>query len=83
MNDKLLNTSPADIGGLGAALRLVLTHKGLRDKFRGVRRELEEAGFRSIQVEDESIRLVREWDIDLNQHMPMDVIHVIQELGKM
>ena len=41
----------------------------MRDKFSGVRRELEEAGFRSIQVEDESIRLVRDWDIDFNQHM--------------
>ena len=55
-----MNTSPAEIGGLGAALRLVLTERGLRDKFRGVRRELEEAGFSSIQVEDEAIRLVRD-----------------------
>ena len=60
MSNKLNNTSPADIGGLGAALRLVLTHEGLRDKFSGVRRELEEAGFSSIQVEDEAIRLVKE-----------------------
>ena len=78
-----MNKSPSDVGGLGAALRLVLTHRTMRDKFSGVRRELEEAGFSSIQVEDESIRLVRDWDIDLNQHMPMDLIHVIQELGKM
>ena len=59
MNDKLVNTSLADIGGLGPALRLVLTHEVLRDKFIGVRKELEEAGFSSIQVEDEAIRLVR------------------------
>ena len=69
MSEKLTNTSPADLGGLGPALRLVLTEKGLRDKFTGVRKELEEAGFSSIQVEDEAIRLVRDWDIDFNQHM--------------
>ena len=54
-----MNTSPAEIGGLGAALRLVLTERGLRDKFRGVRRELEEAGFFSILVEKEGLRLVK------------------------
>ena len=54
-----MNASPADVGGLGAALRLVLTHRGLRDKFTGVTRELEEAGYRSIQVTDTGFRLIR------------------------
>ena len=66
---KLHNVLPADVGGIGAALRLVLTHKSLRDKFTGVTRELEEAGFRSIQVTDTGFRLVRDWDIGLNQEM--------------
>ena len=63
LNDKLVNKSPADVGGLGAALRLVLTHRTMRDKFKGVRRELEEAGFSSILVEDEGFTLVKrdEW----------------------
>ena len=59
MNEKLINASPADVGGIGAALRLVLTHVGLRDKFTGVTRELEEAGYRSIQVTDTGFRLIR------------------------
>ena len=54
-----MNKSPADVGGLGAALRLVLTHRTMRDKFSGVRRELEEAGFSSILVEDEGFTLVK------------------------
>ena len=57
--EKLLNASPADVGGIGAALRLVLTHKSLRDKFNGVNRELEEAGIRSIQVTDTGFRLIK------------------------
>ena len=69
MDNKLKNSSPADVGGMGAALRLVLTDRGLRDKFTGVTRELEEAGFRSIQVTDTGFRLVRDWDIGLNQEM--------------
>ena len=69
LNVKLHNTSPTDVGGIGAALRLVLTHTSLRDKFTGVTRELEEAGFRSIQVTDTGFRLVRDWDIGLNQEM--------------
>ena len=59
LNEKLLIASPADVGGIGAALRLVLTHRGLRDKFTGVTRELEEAGYRSIQVTDTGFRLIR------------------------
>ena len=54
-----MSKSPSDVGGLGAALRLVLTHKTMRDKFSGVRRELEEAGFSSILVEDKGFRLVK------------------------
>ena len=69
LSDKLLNASPADVGGIGAALRLVLTHKSLRDKFTGVNRDLEEAGFRSIQVTDTGFRLIRDWDTGLNQEM--------------
>ena len=69
MRTKLRNASPADVGGVGAALRLVLSHAGLRDKFTGVTRELEEAGYRSIQVTDTGFRLVRDWDIKLNQNM--------------
>merc|ERR1712110_751609 len=49
VDSKLKNVSPADVGGIGAALGLVLTDKGLRDKFTGVTRELDEAGYRSIQ----------------------------------
>ena len=59
MSEKLSNVSPADVGGIGAALRLVLTERGLRDKFTGVTRELEEAGYRSIQVTDTGFRLIR------------------------
>ena len=59
LDDKLTNASPADAGGIGAALRLVLTHTGLRDKFTEVTRELEEAGYRSIQVTDTGFRLLR------------------------
>ena len=66
---KLPVASPADVGGLGAALRLVLTHKSLRDKFNGVNKELEEAGIRSIQVTDTGFRLIRDWDTELNQEM--------------
>ena len=69
MEQKLTNASPADVGGIGAALRLVLTHSGLRDKFNGVTIMLEEAGFRSIQVTDFGFRLIRDWDIRLNQNM--------------
>ena len=67
--EKLPLATPADVGGLGAALRLVLTHRSLRDKFTGVNKELEEAGFRSIQVTDIGFRLIRDWDTELNQEM--------------
>ena len=70
LKQKLLNVSPADVGGLGAALRLVLTHKSLRDKFTGVNRELEEAGIRSIEVTDKGFRLIRDQDTKLNQEIP-------------
>ena len=73
VNEKLLVASPADVGGIGSALRLVLTHRGLRDKFTGVTRELEEAGYRSIEVTDTGFRLVRNWDIGLNQNMAYGV----------
>ena len=66
LSDKLLVASPADVGGLGAALRLVLTHKSLRDKFTGVNRDLEEAGFRSIQVTDTGFRLVPDGEQSMN-----------------
>ena len=69
VNEILLNASPADVGGIGPALRLVLTHRGLRDKFLGVTRELEEAGYRSIQVTDTGFRLLRNYDIRLDQNM--------------
>lgn len=71
LEEKLPNASAEDVGGLGAALRLVLTHRSLRDKFTGVNRELEEAGFRSIQVTDTGFRLIRvlDWDTELNQEM--------------
>ena len=59
MSEKLPVASPADVGGIGAALRLVLTHYTIRDKFTGVTRELEEAGYRSIQVTDTGFRLLR------------------------
>ena len=59
MSEKIANASTADVGGIGAALRLVITDKGLRDKFTGVTRELEEAGYRSIQVTDTGFRLIR------------------------
>ena len=59
LNSKLLNAYPADVGGIGAALRLVLTHYTIRDKFTGVTRELEEVGYRSIQVTDTGFRLLR------------------------
>ena len=64
-----MNASPADVGGTGAALRLVLTHKSLRDKFTGVNKELEKEGFRSIEVTDTGFRLIRDWDTGLNQEM--------------
>ena len=80
MSEKLSNASPADVGGIGAALRLVLTHKSLRDKFTGVTRELEEAGFRSIQVTDTGFRLVRDWDIGLNQEIAFGVDIALKEL---
>ena len=69
MEQKLANASPAEVGGIGAALRLVLTHIGLVDKFTGVTRELEEAGYKRIEVTDTGFRLVRNWDIGLNQNM--------------
>ena len=69
LEEKLHNASPADVGGIGAALRLVLTHKSLRDKFTGVNKELEKAGFRSIEVTDTGFRLIRDWDTGLNQEM--------------
>ena len=69
LDEKLHVASAADVGGLGAALRLVLTHRSLRDKFTGVNRELEEAGFRSIQVTDTGFRLIRDWDTELNPEM--------------
>ena len=47
----------------------MLTHRSLRDKFTGVNRELEEAGFRSIEVTDTGFRLIRDWDTGLNQEM--------------
>ena len=71
--EKLLNASPADVGGLGAALRLVLTHKSLRDKFTGVNRELEEAGIRSIEVTDKGFRLIRDLGTKINQEIPFGV----------
>ena len=66
LNEKLLNASPADVGGLGAALRLVLTHRSLRDKFTGVNRDLEKAGFRSIEVTDTGFRLVPDDEQSIN-----------------
>ena len=66
LEEKLCNASPADVGGIGAALRLVLTHRSLRDKFTGVNKELEEAGFRSIEVTDTGFRLVPDDEQPIN-----------------
>ena len=66
LSDKLHNASPADVGGIGAALRLVLTHRSLRDKFTGVNKDLKEAGFRSIEVTDTGFRLVPEDEPSIN-----------------
>ena len=73
LSDKLLNASPADVGGIGAALRLVLTHKSLRDKFTGLNRDLEEAGFRSIEVTDTGFSLIRDGDTELTTQGPAPV----------
>lgn len=73
LKDKLLNASPADVGGIGAALRLVLTHKSLRDKFTGLNRDLEEAGFRSIEVTDTGFSLIRDGDTELTTQGPAPV----------
>ena len=79
LDEKLFNASPADVGGLGAALRLVLTHRSLRDKFTGVNKDLQEAGFRSIQVTDTGFRLIRDWDTGLNQEMALGAAEGINE----
>ena len=58
MNDKLRNTAPEMIGGLGPAIRLAMEEKGIREKFSGVCPELEEMGVTRLEVTDLGLQFV-------------------------
>ena len=52
------------MGGYAAAIRGVLEHRSLRDKFCGVRAELAELGYTGVEVTQAGLRLTREPDQD-------------------
>ena len=58
MKDKLTNTAPEMIGGLGPAIRLVMEERGIREKFSGVCPELEERGVARLEITDLGLRFV-------------------------
>ena len=60
MDDKLLYTDIDEMGGYAAAIRRVLEHKSLRDKFCGVRAELAELGFSGVEITQEGLQLTRD-----------------------
>ena len=64
MDDKLLHTDIEEMGGYAAAIRRVLEHSSLRDKFCGVRAELAELGYTGVLVTQEGLRLTRDPDQD-------------------
>ena len=70
MDDKLLYTDIDEMGGYAAAIRRVLEHKSLRDKFCGVRAELAELGFSGVEITQEGLQLTREPDQDQDTANP-------------
>ena len=59
-------TNIDEMGGYAAAIRRVLEHPSLRNKFLGVRAELAELGFSGVEITQEGIQLTREPDQDLS-----------------
>ena len=70
MDDKLLYTDIDEMGGYAAAIRRVLEHRSLRDKFCGVRTELAERGFSGVEITQEGIQLTRELYQDMDTANP-------------
>ena len=60
VNDKLRNTAPEMIGGLGPAIRRAMEHHEIRDKFSGVCPELEQMGVTRVEVTDQGLKFVSE-----------------------
>ena len=58
MKDKLRNTAPEMIGGLGPAIRRAMEQRDIRDKFSGVCPELEEMGVTRLEVTDLGLQFV-------------------------
>ena len=58
VDNKLLHTD-IDDSGYAAAIRGVLEHKSLRDKFCGVRAELAELGYTGVEVTQAGLGLTR------------------------
>ena len=70
VDEKLLHTDIDEMGGYAAAIRRVLEHKSLRDKFCGVRAELAELGYTGVEITQEGIQLTREEDQDQDTANP-------------
>ena len=66
----LLYTDIDEMGGYAAAIRRVLEHKSLRDKFCGVRAELAELGFSGVEITQEGVQLTRDPDQDQDTANP-------------
>ena len=70
VDDKLLLTDIDEMGGYAAAIRRVLEHKSLRDKFCGVRAELAELGYTGLEITQEGLQLTRDPDQDQDAANP-------------
>ena len=70
VDEKLLHTDIDEMGEYAAAIRRVLEHKSLRDKFCGVRAELAELGYTGVEITQEGIQLTREEDQDQDTANP-------------
>ena len=58
VEEKLKNTDPEMIGGLGPAIRRAMEERGIRDKLSGVCPELEEMGVTRVEVTDLGLQFV-------------------------
>ena len=58
MKEKLKNTAPEMIGGLGPAIRLAMEERGIREKFSSVCPELEERGVTRLEITDLGLQFV-------------------------
>ena len=58
VEEKLRNTTPEIIGGMGPAIRRAMEQREIREKFSGVCPELEEMGVIRLEITDLGLRFV-------------------------